>query len=479
MNQRIVDVAIIGTGTAGMGAYREASKYTDSIVLIEGGEYGTTCARVGCMPSKLLIAASEVAHHVKSADTFGINVGQVVVDDSAVLDRVKSERDRFVNFVVEDVEGFKEEHKVRGFARFKDSHTLLVDDHTEIIAKRIVIATGSRPFIPSVLHGAEDRLLVNDDVFELDKLPESVFVVGTGVIGLELGQALSRLGVNVTMLGRGNTFAGISDQSIKNYAADTFRDEFALHLDGELVEVKRTQQGVKVRFLGDDGEKNEVDVDYVLAAAGRIPNVDRLDIDRIALERGERGIPVYDSETMQTSISHIFIAGDATSDRTLLHEAADEGRIAGRNAARYPAIEKGQRRAHLGVVFSDPQISSIGLQSHDLVDIDHVVGEVSFEGQGRSRVIGKNRGLLKVYADQVSGVLLGAEMFGPAAEHIGHLLAWAVQQKLTVDDILEMPFYHPVIEEGVRTAFRDASAKLADVRTALGGYNHETVSRAS
>jgi len=110
MLKRKVDVAIIGTGTAGMGAYREARKHTDSIALIEGSHYGTTCARVGCMPSKLLIAAAEAAHGAKHAGVFGLNVPTVETDGAAVLDRVKKERDRFVGFVVEDVEEFDDSH---------------------------------------------------------------------------------------------------------------------------------------------------------------------------------------------------------------------------------------------------------------------------------------------------------------------------------------------------------------------------------
>lgn len=148
----------------------------------------------------------------------------------------------------------------------------------------------------------------------------------------------------------------------------------------------------------------------------------------------------------------------------MLHEAADEGKIAGDNAGRYPEVKAGHRRAGIAVAFTDPQIASMGLTLRQIKQdyADHyAVGEVSFEGQGRSRVMAKNQGILKVYGDKRSGVFLGAEMFGPAAEHIAHLLSWSIQQKLTVADILEMPFYHPVIEEGVRTAFRDLHANLS------------------
>ena len=145
-----VDVAVIGGGTAGLGAYRAAKAHTPSVVLIEGGPYGTTCARVGCMPSKLLIAAAEAVHHIHQAPGFGVHPqGEIHIDGREVMARVKRERDRFVGFVLEGVDSIPAEEKIQGYARFVDPHTLMVDDHTEIQAKRIVIATGSRPSWPA------------------------------------------------------------------------------------------------------------------------------------------------------------------------------------------------------------------------------------------------------------------------------------------------------------------------------------------
>lgn len=461
MLKRKVDVAIIGTGTAGMGAYREARKHTDSIALIEGGYYGTTCARVGCMPSKLLIAAAEAAHGAKHAGVFGLSVPTVETDGAAVMDRVKRERDRFVGFVVEDVDEFDDSHKVRGYARFVDSHRLLIDTGLEITADRIVIATGSRPLIPEALEGAGNRLLVNDDLFELEHLPTSVLVVGAGVIGLELGQALSRLNVNVTMLSRKDSIGGIGDSEIREIATEIFQSEFDLILNAEVLAANETLNGVQVTYRTSRGSVHTVVVDYVLAATGRVPNTDKLGLENTGIALDARGVPASDRHTMQTSEPHIFIAGDASNELLLLHEASDEGRIAGNNAGAFPSVEAGHRRAGLGVVFSDPQIASVGKRAHELIPHTYITGKVSFHNQGRSRVMARNQGMLKVYADEHKGTLLGAEMFGPAAEHIGHLLSWAVQQSLTVHEILRMPFYHPVIEEGVRTAFRDAAEQLS------------------
>lgn len=461
MQKRKVDVAIIGTGTAGMGAYREARKHTNNIALIEGGHYGTTCARVGCMPSKLLIAAAEVAHISSHSGVFGVHVPHVEIDGKAVLKRVREERDRFVGFVLDDVNDFDEAHKIRGYATFLDANHLLIDDSVEIEANRIVIASGSRPSVPDILKDAGDRLLVNDDIFELENLPQSVVVVGAGVIGLELGQALSRLNVQVTMLARGYSVGGLSDTEIRSIATDRFQSEFDLRLNARITKVSSLESGVEVEFTNDQGMTTRVRADYVLVAAGRRPNLDNLGLERTGIRIAKNGVPEFDAQTMQTSIPHIFIAGDANNELTLLHEASDEGRIAGRNAGTYPEIVPGNRRTALGIVFSDPQIATIGERAVDLPPQSYVSGQVNFANQGRSRVMARNCGMLKIFAERGSGRLLGAEMFGPAAEHIGHLLSWAVQQQMSVNQALAMPFYHPVIEEGVRTALRDTAELLS------------------
>jgi len=468
MKKQHVKVAIVGTGSAGMGAYRAALKHTNSIALIEGGSYGTTCARVGCMPSKLLISAADAAYHAQQAGKFGVQVGAVSVDGVAVMERVRRERDRFVGFVVESVEEFDASHRIKGFAKFKDDHTLLIDDHTELTADRVVIATGSSPYIPELLSQAGERLIVNDDVFGWSDLPESVLVSGPGVIGLELGQALSRLGVRVTVIGRSDSVGGLVDPEIKHYAAQTFKQEFDLQLNAQLQDVRLLDEGVEITYQNDQGERITSIYSYLLAATGRKPNVSNLGLENTNLVLKYNGVPEYNELTMQSVMSGksspIFIAGDANNDLPILHEASDEGKIAGDNAGRFPDILPCERRTPLSVVFTEPQISNIGLRLSEIQSRygdAYVVGQVNFEGQGRSRVMGKNKGLLKIYAAQGSGAFLGAEMFGPSAEHIAHLLSWAVQQQLSVKQILEMPFYHPVIEEGVRTAFRDANERLS------------------
>ena len=461
-SSRQVDVAVIGAGSAGLPAFRAARKYTENIVLIEGGTYGTTCARVGCMPSKLLIAAAEAAHSVEAASGFGVHASKPTINGEEVMGRVRRERDRFVSFVLKDVENIDEKHLIRKHATFLDDRTLQVGDST-IDAKTIVIATGSSPIILPMFDEIGDRLIVNDDIFEWETLPESVAVFGSGVIGLELGQAMHRLGVRIRLFGRSGSIKPLSDMAIRDYAEKVFKSEFFLDTKANLLGLERVVNKVKIRFVDhEDGIEKAEKFDYVLVATGRSPNVKGLGLENTSLKLDSRGVPIFDPATMQCGNSSVFIAGDANNILPLQHEAADEGYIAGDNAGRFPEIKPGLRRSPLAIVFCDPQIAMVGQSWKEIErQKDVVVGKIFFEGQGRSRVILKNKGLMHIYADRNSGLFLGSEFIGPQAEHLAHLLSWAHQQKMTIPQMLQMPFYHPVIEEGLRTALRDVSAQLS------------------
>ncbi|MBS0326975.1 MAG: dihydrolipoyl dehydrogenase [Proteobacteria bacterium] len=460
MPELTTDVAVIGAGTAGLAAYRAARAAGRSALLIESGAYGTTCARVGCMPSKLLIAPAEAAHAVERFPAFGLRLeGRVTVDGRAVMERVRRERDRFVGFVIEGVDAIPAADKLAGPARFASDTRLVVGDDAVVDARAIVIATGSSPAFPPGWRALGERLVTNDEVFEWTDLPRSVAVFGPGVIGLELGQALHRLGVRIKVFGRSGSIGSLGDPVLIDEAARVFGAEFPLALRTK-ADVTAEDGGVVVTEHDTAGGANSERFEFLLAATGRQPNVSRLGLEHTTLVRDTAGIPVFDRETLQCGDAGVFIAGDANDDLPLLHEAADEGRIAGDNAAHFPRVRAGLRRAPLAIVFTDPQIAIVGGGYAALAGREFVTGEVSFHNQGRSRVMLRNRGRLHVYADPASGELLGAEMLGPDAEHLGHLLAWALQLDLKIADMLRLPFYHPVVEEGLRTALRDAQAKI-------------------
>ncbi len=453
------DVAVIGAGSAGLNAYRAARAAGAEVLMIEGGPYGTTCARVGCMPSKLLIAAAEAVHHADIADGFGVRVPGVEVDGKAVMHRVRNERDRFVGFVLESVENVPSEDRILGYARFLGPNLLAVGDDLQIEAERIVLATGSRPHVPDFLKPVAHRILTNDEIFERDDLPSSAVVFGTGVIALELAQALHRLRVRVLVLGRSGRIGPFTDPRVQESAREFFLNDIDLVPSPKALRIEPEGESVKLRFITDTGRLREESFAWVLVATGRVPNLDHLDLEKSGLALNAKGLPFIDPKTLQCSDSHIFIAGDITGEKMILHEASDEGKTAGTNAGNWPRLEAGLRRAPLEIVFTDPQMVMVGTPFRNLPK-NAAIGEVSFRGQGRSRIHQMNQGLVRLYADRASHRFLGAEMFGPRMEHMGHLLSWAVQAEMSVETMLDMPFYHPVFEEGLRTGLRDLKAKL-------------------
>jgi dihydrolipoamide dehydrogenase len=307
-----------------------------------------------------------------------------------------------------------------------------------------------------------DRLIVNDDVFDWSDLPRSVAVVGAGVVGLELAQALHRLGVRVRLYGRTDRVGPLTDPTLQALARQVFAAEVPLSADLGQIEPRREADGVVVRATGRDGRVHEERFDWLLAATGRRPNGDQLGLEHTTLPLDARGIPLHDRRSAQVTGHPAFMAGDVNEDRPLLHEAADEGRIAGDNAGRCPDVRRRPRRAPLAVVFGEPRIALAGASQAELraAGIAFETGRVSFEDQGRSRVMGRNQGALHVYGEVGTGRFPGAEMLGPAAEHIGHLLAWSVQRGDTVQQRLDSPFYHPVVEEGLRSALRQLQRAL-------------------
>ena len=458
-----VDVAVIGAGTAGMAAYRAAARRTPKVVLIEAGAYGTTCARVGCMPSKLLIAAAEAAQHARDAEPFGVRA-TVEIDGRAVMERVRRERDRFVGFVLESVESFPKEHLLRGRARFVAPGELEVGSR-KVKAKAIVVATGGTPCVPPLFEPVRDRLVVNDDVFAWEDLPPSVAVFGAGVIGLELGQALHRLGVRVRVFGRNDSVGPLRDPVVQEAARGIFRAELPVDFSADVRRVAPDPRGagLLVEFVDGDGHPQDEQFAVALVATGRRPNLVGLGLEAVGL-----GPDVsVDRTTMRWGDSQVFFAGDVVDDVPLLHEAADEGTIAGESAAECALVgapRPGSRRSGLAIAFSDPAMAVVGggWEVASASKDAFVVGEVDFGAQGRSRIMRQNRGRAHLYVDPATRRFLGAELVGPRVEHLAHLLAWAHQAEMTVDQMLAMPFYHPVVEEGLRTALRDVVAKLAD-----------------
>lgn len=453
VQERIVDVAIIGSGTAGLNAMGQARRAGKTFALINGGEPGTTCARVGCMPSKALIQVAEDYHRRTTLGRYGVDGHEeLTLDLGDVMGHVQDLRDTFVDRVLGNSTDNLGDEFIQEYARFVEP-TLLETATQRIRASRVVIATGSRPLVPMTWQALGERVITTDDVFELEDLPKSVAVIGLGTIGLELGQSLHRIGVAVTGFDQLGHIGGAQDPEVQRCALEILGKEFPIHL-GHPVNLAAEGEGVRVTA----GEQSVL-VERVLCSIGRVPNVEGLGLEKLGVALDRRGIPAYNPNTMQVGDLPVFIAGDVTGDRPILHEAGDEGRIAGYNAA-HGQTAAFRRKVPLFINFCDPNIAIVGARWNDLDPATTAVGQINFAPVGRALIMGKNKGILRVYGDKANGRILGAEMVGPKGENLAHLLAWCIEQGLTVGRLLRMPFYHPVIEEALQAALYDLYAKV-------------------
>ena len=447
-----VAVAIIGAGSAGLSALSEVRKVTNDFIVIDDGPLGTMCARVGCMPSKALIQVANEYHRSRHLEGRGMHGGKKIrLDIPETLAHVRRLRDRFAGGIVLATKRLGS-RLIRGRAAFIGPNMLRVGKK-EFFAQRVILATGSHPVVPEEFLPFGPRIVTTDSLFELEDLPSRIGVIGLGPIGLEIGQALSRLGCDVIAFDRSRGVGTLTDPAVNSYACRYFAKEFPIHFDSK-VRLKARSTRIDVVAAGQAYAR-----DLIFASLGRRPNLDALNLKATGVSLDERGIPRFDAGTMQLRGVPLYLAGDSSGRRPLLHEAADDGRIAGYNCV-HRKIRRFERRAPIAITFSAPNLAMVGKSFAELRRGSFVTGEASFETQARALIMAENYGLLHVYAGSADGKFLGAEMIGPAGEHLAHLMAWALQQGLTVFEMLRMPFYHPVVEEGLRTALRDAAGKV-------------------
>nr|WP_321445966.1 dihydrolipoyl dehydrogenase [uncultured Cohaesibacter sp.] len=447
MTDLICDVAVIGAGTAGLAAERAAREEGAKTLLIDPDFAGTVCANVGCMPSKLLIAAAKAAQNVRAAETFGITATPQI-DGPAVMARLRAYRDQFVAGVKEDINALPEGVCVTGKASFKsqtDTKTeLALDDGRTISARSVIVATGSHPMIPDAYQTLGERLLTNRTVFELNDLPARLAVVGSGAIGVELAQAFARLGVEVTLFELSDELSSGRIPEVKQALLSALREEMTVYLG---VEAQPERQDDMVEMRWDD---QSISVDYVLLATGRPPTLKGLNLEATGAKLDEKGMPNVNPLTFQIESLALFMAGDVTGTRPVLHEASTEGTIAGRNAAHFPHSTPSDPMVSFAITFSDPPVATIG----EGPKAANITGRASYANQGRAKVEGKAHGLVDLHAD-ASGRLTGADLCAPGGEHLAHLIAWMIEQKMTARAVLAMPFYHPTLEEGLKGALRE------------------------
>ncbi len=466
MNDITVDVAIIGAGTAGLYALREVRRARKSFVLIDHGPLGTTCARVGCMPSKIALHTADIWKESRRfPDVFAEHNESLAQHHTRAWIKLREQRDRFAGGAAGKATGAAGSKLLMGRAKFLAPGLLEVDDgirRTKVHAGAIVVATGSTPIMPEWTTALGARAINTDQLFELESLPQSIAVFGLGAVGLEMGLALSRLGIKVIGIGRNTSLAGLRDPDVAQAARDYFGNEMELWL-GEEAQVRLLPDGVEVSASG-----KSATVESVLVATGRRPNLGNLNLEAAGITLDAKGMPNVDAATMRSVSPTVYIVGDAAGEPALMHEAADEGAIAGYNAARN-AGARFRRRTPLAIVFSRPDIATVGADLNQLDPASTIIGTARTDGDPRSRVMHGEGGLLRIYANTETGRLLGAAILAIEGEHLAHLLAWAIQRGETVEQLMQMPFYHPAVEELLHSALQSAARQLPTRSTLPSG----------
>jgi pyruvate/2-oxoglutarate dehydrogenase complex dihydrolipoamide dehydrogenase (E3) component len=441
------DVAVIGGGSAGYAAARTTAAAGLRTVVIEGGaEVGGLCILRGCMPTKALLYAAEVHHLARHPQVFGIDPGNVRFDFAKVMARKKRLIDGFADYRRQQLSDGRFEF-MRASARFLDAHNVSLDTGKSISAGHFVISTGSL-VAPSPLPQLDQLgYLDSDTALALDRLPGSIIVLGGGSVALEFAQFFARFGVQVTVVQRSPHVLHEFDSDAAEVIASVFRREgIAVFTGTKLLDATREASGKSVTFLHDEA-KQHVIADEIFFALGRIPNTASLDLEKAGVQT-QWGRIVTD-ERMRTSAGNIYAAGDCTGPYEIVHIAVQQGEVAGYNIANPAEPKKIDYRLRSAVVFTEPQIATVGLTEKDAraQQIPYLAASYPFNDHGKSLIMNAMDGFVKLLCGPVTGEIIGGACVGPLGGELIHEIIAAMHKRMTVRELAAMPHYHPTLAE--------------------------------
>ncbi len=469
MTDETYDLAVIGAGGAGSTVAFEAINRGAKVALIERWKVGGTCLNVGCDPTKTLVRSAEVAHLARHGARFGIDVSDVAVDWPAVMDRVRR--------VIDTIRGGDGDKNIRGagialyknHARFRSPGELVLDDGTIIRAGKVMIATGAREK-PLAIDGLTDvGYITNVEAVDLPSLPTSLVIIGGGVIAVEFAQIFARFGVEVTLIG--------SRDHLLRKEEPALSEALRAVLEREGV---RVETGLKVRRAGiDGGEKfvsGERDGDVVtcrateiMVAAGRMPSVADLDLERAGVAYDLKdGIAV--DERMRTTAPNVWAVGDVNNRYAFTHVADYQARIAEHNAMSGKPPLIADYRVVPWATFTDPELARVGMTEAEAVEAGHDVATATVKMKDLARAItnGETDGMVKLVADRASGQILGGHVLAARGGELIAEIALAMRMRIPVREIAETIHAYPTLSEAVFwAAFELAKPELeafGDVR---------------
>jgi mercuric reductase len=462
-NNGSYDLAVIGAGSAGFAAAITASDQGAQVALIGSGTIGGTCVNIGCVPSKTLIRAVETLHNARAASRFAGMAAEAGVTDWR---RTVRQKDTLVSELrqakyVALIPAYNGIAYREGPARLVDGGVAM--DGTLVPADKIIIATGARPAVPAIPGIEAVPYLTSTTALDLEELPRTLLVIGGGYVGAELAQMFARAGVKVTLVYRSRLLPE-AEPEIGAALTGYFEDEGITVVSGITYHaIRKTERGVALT-VARDGQDVRIDADQVLIATGRTPNIEGLGLAEHGIAVSPKGSIVVD-DRMRTTRPGVYAAGDVTGHDQFVSMAAYGAKLAARNALNGDS-QRYDNSAMPAIVFSDPQVASVGLTEAASRAAGHAVrvSTISLDRVPRALAAHDTRGLIKLVAEAGSGRLLGAHILAPEGADSIQTAALAIRQALTVADLADMIFPYLTTVEGLKLAalaFEKDVAKLS------------------
>lgn len=458
------DLAIIGGGSAGYAAARTAAGRGLKTAVIEGGEeVGGLCILRGCMPTKALLYAAEVMHLASHPQTWGIRTEDVSFNFAQVMARKNSLIKDFADYRHHQLEQGKFKF-IRAMASFADAHTLSLSTGDKITARNFLLATGSR-IAPSPLPQLDELDCLNSDsALELERLPKSIIVLGGGAVAVEFAQFFVRFGVRVTVIQRSPHILHEFDEDAAAEIENVFRREgINLYTGTRLLDARRAGAHKEIVFQH-EGNTVRVQAEEIFFALGRRPNLDSLGLEKagVAVEN-ER---IKTDRFMQTSVPHIYAAGDCTGLHEIVHIAIQQGEIAAHNMAEPNHRKQMDYRLLTEVIFTEPQVAAVGLteKKAHVANIPYEVAKYPFNDHGKSLIMEAKDGFVKLLAEPMTGEILGGCCVGPAGGELIHEVTVGMSKRMTVQEFAAVPHYHPTLAEIWTYPAEELTERIATAR---------------
>lgn len=451
-----VDVLVVGAGPGGYVAAIRAAQLGKSVLIVDKDEVGGVCLNRGCIPSKSLISAAHQYEAIQRAAHIGIRTESVQVDFSKVQEWKKSVVNKLTGGVCSLLQANKVElmHGEVIFVSEREVHIMNGYDVSRYRFAHCIIATGSRPIeLPAFPFGA--RILSSTEALELHEIPQSLVVIGGGYIGIELGQTYAKLGTHVTILeGSASILPGFEKEMSRLVERNLKKHKVDIYTNAIAKSSEQTESDVTVTFSV-NGEEHKVTAQYVLVTVGRRPNTDELGLDVMSMKLTERGLIEVDDQC-KTNVPHVYAIGDIVEGPALAHKASYEGKVAAEVIAGMPVSV--DYKAIPAVVFSDPEIATVGLNETEAKNRGHevMIGKFPYAANGRALSMNESEGFVKLIGDKNTGLVLGAQIVGPEASNLIAEVCLAIEMGTMCKDLALTIHAHPTLGEIVMEAAENA-----------------------